>query len=170
VQADFFVAGGDPAPTGELVNLALYPIDAVLTLLDLPVHRVHAVGGPDVVTVLLDLANDVTATVACGRTAAVGGLPASGVAVHRYRISGSHGVLAVDATRPALRLRNAAGQQRAWTGPSTVDALLDALAVAVRTGRTDPGPDDAVRAQRVIDAARRALETGAPVDISESRE
>jgi predicted dehydrogenase len=38
VQADFLVAGGDPVPTGELVNLALYPIDVVHSLLGLAVR------------------------------------------------------------------------------------------------------------------------------------
>jgi predicted dehydrogenase len=163
VQCDFLVAGGDPAPTGELVNLALYPIDAVHALLRLDVVRVHAVGDPDLVTLLLDHEHGVTSTIVCGRTAPLGDVPPAGLAVHRYRVSGSHGVLAVDATRPALRVRGAAGSSRAWTGPGTVYALLDVLAAGVRTGSAELTAADAVYTQRVIEAAQRSLATGLPV-------
>ncbi|MEN3307151.1 MAG: hypothetical protein V7603_3353 [Micromonosporaceae bacterium] len=165
VQCDFLVAGGDPAPTGELVNLGLYPVDVVHALLGLDAVRVHAVGGPDLVTLLLDHEHGVTSTIVCGRTAPLGDVPPAGVAVHRYRISGSHGVLAVDATKPALRVRGAAGPSRAWTGPDTVDALLDVLAAGVRTGRAELTAADAVYTQRVIEAAQRSLDTGTPVDL-----
>jgi predicted dehydrogenase len=154
VQCDFIVAGGDPAPTGELVNLALYPIDTVLTLLGLEVVRVHAVGGADRVTLLLDHEHGVTSTIVCGRLAELGDVPPSGLAVHRYRISGSHGVLAVDALKPHLTVRTGAGRALAWTGGTTVDALLDAVAA----GGPVPGIADAIRVQRVIEAAQAALE------------
>lgn len=165
VQADLIVAGGDPAPTGELVNLALYPIDAVLALLDLAVHRVHAVGDATLVTLLLTHANEVTSTIVCGRTSALHGVAPAGIAVHRYRVSGTHGVLVIDATKPGLRVRTAAGQTTAWTGPGTVDALLDVLAVGVRTGRAEFDAWDAVRVRRIIGAAERSLDTGRPVDL-----
>jgi predicted dehydrogenase len=165
VQCDFLVAGGDPAPTGELVNLALYPIDVVRALLGLAVRRVHAVGHPDLVTLLLDLEHGVTSTILCGRTAELDGVRPAGLAVHRYRISGSHGVLAVDATKPAVQVRTTTGTAGRWTGPNTVDALLDALAAGVRTGRAELGVADAIHAQRVVEAAQRSLDTGAPVTL-----
>jgi predicted dehydrogenase len=172
VQADFIVAGGDPVPTGELVNLALYPIDVVHSLVGLAVRRVHAIGGShwhssplDLVTLLLDHEHGVTSTIVCGRMNGLRDVVPAGIAVHRYRISGSHGVLATDATRPAVRVRSAVRNDRAWTGPSTVDALLDVLRAGVATGRAELGPADAAYVQRVVQAAQRSLETGRPVDI-----
>jgi predicted dehydrogenase len=162
VQCDFLVAGGDPAPTGELVNFALYPVDAVHALLGLEVLRVHAVGDDNLVTLMLDHEHGVTSTIVCGRISALGDAAPASLAVHRYRISGSHGVLAVDGTKPALHVRNSAGSARAWTGQSTVDTLLDVLATGVRTGRAELGVADAVHTQRVIEAAQRSLETGKP--------
>lgn len=165
VQADFLVAGGDPSPLGELVNLALYPVDAVCSILGLDVTRVFATGGPALVTLMLDHPNGVTSTVVCGRTAPVHGVAPAGPATHRYRISGTHGVLTVDATRPSLRLRTPERQSTAWTGPGTVDALLDVLAAGIRTGRPEIGVADAVRTLRVVEAAQQSIDTGVPVDL-----
>jgi len=167
VQCDFVVAGGDPAPTGELVNFGLYPVDAVRALLGLEVRRVHATGSPDLVTLLLDHDHGVTSTVVCGRVPALHDLPPGGLAVHRYRISGSHGVLAVDARKPALQVRTTDTNGPVWTGPGTVDALLDVLAAGIAGGRAAIGPHDAVQAQRVIEAAQRSMETGTPVETGE---
>ena len=165
VQCDFLVAGGDPAPTGELVNLALYPIDAVHALLGLEVRRVQAIGNPDLVTLLLDHDRGVTSTILCGRMAGLADVRPAGLAVHRYRISGSHGVLAVDATKPGVRVRTAEGTTGVWTGPDTVDALLDVLSAGVRTGRAELGVADAIRAQRVVEAAARSLNSGQPITL-----
>jgi predicted dehydrogenase len=167
VQCDFVVAGGDPAPSGELVNFGLYPVDVVRALLGLEVRRVHATGSPDLVTLLLDHDHGVTSTVVCGRVPALRDVPPGGLAVHRYRISGSHGVLAVDTRKPALQVRTTDSNGPVWTGPSTVDALLDALAAGIATGRAAVGPHDAVQAQRVIEAAQRSMETGQPVETGE---
>jgi predicted dehydrogenase len=172
VQADFLVAGGDPAPAGELVNFALYPVDVIHSFLGLAVRRVHAIGAShwhqspnDLVTLMLDHEHGVTSTVVCGRMTGLRDLAPGALAVHRYRISGSHGVLAVDAARPALNVRTASTATTAWTGPGTLDALLDALAAGVRTGRTELGPADARHAQLVVDAARRSIDSGRPVDL-----
>jgi predicted dehydrogenase len=167
VQCDFLVAGGDPAPTGELVNLALYPIDAVHALLGLEVRRVHAIGDSDLVTLLLDHDHGVTSTILCGRMTGLADVRPAGLAVHRYRISGSHGVLAVDATKPAVRVRTADQTTGVWTGPTTVDALLDVLSAGVRTGRAELGAADAIRAQRVVEAAARSLNSGQPITLGE---
>ncbi|GIF78398.1 Gfo/Idh/MocA family protein [Asanoa siamensis] len=167
VQCDFLVAGGDPAPGGELVNFGLYPVDVLHALLGLEVRRVHATGSPALVTLLLDHDHGVTSTVVCGRLPVLRDVPPGGPAVHRYRISGSHGVLAVDATKPALSVRGTSFTGPVWTGPGTVDALLDVLAAGIATGRAAVGPSDAVRAQRVIEAAQRSMETGQPVETGE---
>jgi predicted dehydrogenase len=165
VQADFLVAGGDPSPLGELVNLALYPVDAVCAILGLDVTRVYATGSPALMTLMLDHPHGVTSTVVCGRTGGLHGLAPGGLATHRYRVSGSHGVLTVDATKPALRVRTAGRASASWTGPGTVDALLDVLAAGIRTGRPEIGVADAVRTSRVIEAAQRSIDTGAPVHL-----
>ncbi|MGI5238325.1 Gfo/Idh/MocA family protein [Dactylosporangium sp. CA-139066] len=167
VQCDFVVAGGDPAPA-ELLNLGIYPIDIVCDLLGLGVTRVQATGGP-LDTLLLDHEHGVTSTIVCGRIPALRDVPPGGLALHRYRISGSHGVLVVDATRPALQVRTADGSSAAWTGPGTVDALLDVLAAGVRTGRAELGPLDAVRAQRVVEAARQSMTSGRGVMLDALR-
>jgi hypothetical protein len=62
-----------------------------------------------------------------------------------------------------LRVRTAGRQSTAWTGPGTVDALLDVLAAGIRTGRPEIGVADAVRALRVMEAAQQSIDTGAPV-------
>ncbi|MFI5913071.1 Gfo/Idh/MocA family protein [Dactylosporangium sp. NPDC051541] len=168
VQCDFIVAGGDPAPGGELLNLGLYPIDIVCDLLGLAVTRVSATGGP-LDTVQLDHDNGVTSTIVCGRVPAVQGVAPSGLLLHRYRISGSHGVLVIDATRPALRVHTATATHQAWTGPSTVDTLLDVLAAGVRTGRAELGPRDAARAQRIVEAAQQSIKENRGVALDAVR-
>lgn len=189
LQADFLVAGGDPAPTGELLNLALYPIDIALAILAVPVRRVYARAGRhwhgassldpaardgdsphDLVTLLLDHERGVTSTIVCGRMRGLRDVPASGVALHRYRISGSHGVLTADATKPALRVHTATANTRTWAGPSTVDSLLDVVRTGVRTGRAELGPADALAVARVTEAAAQSLATGQPVDSNPESE
>ena len=106
VQADFFVSGGKAVPEGELANFAAFPVDAVLSLIGQPVRRVHAVasarftpsGADDIAVLLLDHAHGITSTVVVGRRPNPGGAGES--LVHRYRISGSHGTMLVDAAAP----------------------------------------------------------------------
>ncbi|MEU7870482.1 Gfo/Idh/MocA family oxidoreductase [Dactylosporangium sp. NPDC049140] len=169
VQCDFIVAGGDPAPGGELLNLGLYPIDAVCDLLGLAVEKVRATGGP-LTTLQLDHERGVTSTIVVGRGPAVHGVAPAGLLLHRYRISGSHGVLVVDALRPALQVHTADSAGPAWIGPGTVDTLLDVLAAGVRTGRAELGPRDAVRAQRVVEAAQQSITEGRGVKLDAVRQ
>jgi predicted dehydrogenase len=174
VQADFLVAGGDPCPAGELVNFALYPIDVLRAMTGLAVRKVWATGGtfwhgsdsPDDLAVLcLDLDHDVTATLTVGRTSTS---DPSGFAQHRYRISGSHGVLLVDVAKPALTVRTANGVGRSWLGGGTVDRMLDELAAAIETGRPPSvGPHDALAVQLVVEAAQESIGKGVPVQLEE---
>jgi predicted dehydrogenase len=177
VQADFLVAGGDLVPSGELVNLALYPVDVLRSILGLAVRRVHAItrtywhGGADDFAILqLDHDHGVTSTITCGRMRAVAGVPKAGLAVHRYRISGSHGVLLVDALKPQLSVRTAERNDVRWTGGDTVTALLDVLRDGIRSGRPAIDARDAVETQRVVDAARRSVDLGHPVEIAATAE
>jgi predicted dehydrogenase len=168
VQADFLVAGGDPCPLGELVNFALYPVDVVTALVGLPVRRVHARPAGDGVTLLLlDHDRALTSAIAVGRISGTPAVRPGGLAVHRYRISGSNGVLNVDATKPGVALRTASGVRNAWTGPDTVAVMLTELHAAIAGGRpAEVGPADALTAIRVVEAARRSLDTGRPVPLS----
>ncbi|HEX3814740.1 MAG TPA: Gfo/Idh/MocA family oxidoreductase [Mycobacteriales bacterium] len=166
VQADFFVGGGDPAPSGELVNLALYPVDVLHAMLGLAPVRVFARSGrywnsevEDFVALMIDYENGVTGTVTVGRTSTGSG---GAVMLHRYRASGTHGVLVTDATRPALSVRTAVGVESRWRGGSTVDALLNVLHGGIAAGRPQLTVADAVHTQTVIDAAQRSLRSGLP--------
>jgi hypothetical protein len=75
--------------------------------------------------------------------------------------------LAVDATKPGVRVRTADSTASVWTGPNTVDALLDVLSAGVRTGRAELGAADAIRAQRVVEAAARSLNSGQPITLGD---
>lgn len=168
VQADFLVAGGAPCPLGELANLGLYPVDVVLALTGQPVRRVHARAAGDGLTLLLlDHDHGLTSAIAVGRMSGTAGLRPGGLAVQRYRISGSTGVMDVDATKPGATVRTATGVRAAWTGPDTVARMLTELHAAVTGGRAaEIGPADALAVVRVVEAARRSLETGRPVPLS----
>jgi predicted dehydrogenase len=163
VQVDFVVAGGHPCPD-ELLNFGGYPVDVVAALTNLPVHRVHATAAGSLTVLALDHERGLTSTIVVGRTAPRAGVPAGRLAHHRYRVSGSHGVLVLDATKPAVTVTTAAGQDRQWLPSDTVNGLLDELH-AVVTGARPAGPslDEAVRTAAVLDAARRSLADGVPV-------
>jgi predicted dehydrogenase len=175
VQADFFVAGGTPSEAGELTNFALYPLDVLTALTGQRVVRVHAcVGqhweGPgaadDFALLMLTHHHGLTSTVAVGRMRPLADTKVGGLAVHRYRISGSHGVLDVDATKPSVSVRTGATSGDAWHGAGTVQRLLDEFTTAVRTGRSaNPSAVDAVHVAEVLDAARVSATSGVPVDL-----
>ncbi|TDC80666.1 Gfo/Idh/MocA family oxidoreductase [Actinomadura sp. 7K507] len=167
VQADFLVDGGDPCAEGELINFGLYPVDVVLALTGQAVHRVHALPGRDrgrLTVLLLDHEHGLTSTITVGRLR--GTVDAPGMALHRYRISGSGGVMDVDAAKPGASVRTVTGNRAAWHGPGTVGRMLTALHTAIVTGRpAEAAPADALAALRVTQAAARSLALGAPVPI-----
>lgn len=174
VQADLLVAGGPPVEHGEIDNFALYPVDIVLALTGQPVHRVHAraarrrdgAGPEDLAVLMLDHAHGITGTVVVGRIGELAGLPPGGVAVHRYRVSGSHGVLDVDATRPAVAVHTGAALSTRWSGPASVERMLDELRAAVVANLpSQPGPSDARQVAAVIEAAHQSIAHGRPVDV-----
>lgn len=194
VQAVFVVAGGDRVPEGELTNFAVYPLDVVLAMTGQAVQRVHALTGEywsghpratsadsaafptrgegrdadnDLALLLLDHAHGLTSTIVVGRRSAIG----ASSTMHSYRVSGSHGVLMVDATKPAALVESSSGNQRRWDGShdDTVAALVDELYTAVRGGRsTQPGPQDAVAIAEIIAAAQESARSGHPVHLDNS--
>ncbi|PZF81737.1 Gfo/Idh/MocA family protein [Jiangella anatolica] len=176
VQADFLVAGGTPSPAGELANFAVYPIDVVLALTGQRVRRVFARlsthwsdgGADDHALLFLDHDNGLTSTISVGRTRELADTPPAGLALHRYRVSGSHGVLDIDASRPAVVLRRAEASSHTWHGAGTVDRLLDELRAAIAAGRPSaPSAADAVHIAEIVDAARTSAASGTPVELSQ---
>jgi predicted dehydrogenase len=169
VQADFLVAGGDPCPLGELANFGVYAVDAVQAITALPVTEVYALDSGDGPAVLfLRHERGMTSTITVGRVQAI---PDEPMAVHRYRLSGSHGVLFVDAARAPSILRSAAGRRSTWFAPGTVEALIGELHEAVSTGRpASLGAADACAAATVLEAAAESIRTGAPVSLGRPHE
>lgn len=174
VQADFLVAGGTPSPAGELANFAVYPLDVVLALTGLRARRVFARlsthrsdgGADDLALLFLTHENALTSTISVGRVGELADTRPAGLAVHRYRVSGSHGVLDIDASRPAVVVRRADVSTPTWHGPGTVHRLLDELHAAVTAGRpSSPSAADAVHLAEIVDAARASAASGAPVDL-----
>lgn len=189
VQADFLVAGGQLATSGELDNFALYPLDVIRALLGLDAVRVHALAGrhwheppagvpldaapqdgacrpaEDLATLLVDYRNGVTATITVGRTAELHDLRPGAMLRHRYRVSGSHGTLVADATRPGLAVRSRTEARTAWTGAGTVAGLVAELHRAVGTGTAPIGHDEILDVYRTVAAARQSLHSGRPCEV-----
>lgn len=163
VQADFLVAGGAPLADNELL---VHPVDAVRGLLGLDAVRVHAVSAADFTTLLVDYRNGVTGTIAVGRMREMHDAAPGSLLRHRYRISGSHGTLDVDATRPGLAVRTNTENTTRWLGADTVSALVADLHRAITTGGTPIAPDDVVHTYRILDAAQQSLRTGNPCEIT----
>jgi predicted dehydrogenase len=172
-QADFLVAGGRTAPSGELLNLGGYPIDVLHALFGLDATRVHARQGhywhgsadDDFVSLMIDYANGVTGTILVGRTAELDGVAPGGLVRHRYRISGSHGVLDVDASKPTLLVRTPNATASA-PASSTVATLVAETCRALQSGARPPiGIDDARHVHQVIDAAQRSLASTRPETV-----
>lgn len=180
VQADFVVAGGTPTTAGELTNFALYPVDVVLALTGQPVTSVYAnvqryrdeAPGPEDFAVLhLTHRHGITSTISVGRTGAIADTAPGGLAVHRYRISGSHGVLDVDPGKPAVTVRTAVWAGNGWHGPDTTNRLVAELHTAVSEQRPAvPSVADAVRVAEVLDAARASVAAGSPIDLTAEQE
>jgi predicted dehydrogenase len=169
VQADFLVAGGDPIPGGELLNFGCYPVDIVLALTGLDVLRVHAIAPntQDLIVLMLDHQHGLTSTIAFGRTGPRATNDTGGLAVHRYRVSGSHGVADIDATKPALLVETGEQQRRRYLGDSTVTPMLDDWLAAVNTGRpAAAGLPEALVVARVLDAAKLSLRLKRAVEVN----
>jgi predicted dehydrogenase len=173
VQVDFLVAGGTPAPSGELLNLGVYPIDVLHALLGLDATRVYARRGrywndasDDFVTLQIDYVNGVTGTIVLGRTGRLDGVAPAGLARHRYRISGSHGVLDVDATKPALRVRTADATSPGPASTSVTTLIAQTCAAVAGGGAPPVGIDDARHVHRIVDAANRSLASARPESVA----
>lgn len=165
VQVDFVFSTEQPAAS-DLFDQAAGTVDAVLSLLRLPIRRVYVPAAPGGVgktlTIQCDHDHDVLSTIVVGSVASVPGDGGFGPPVlrHRYRIAGSHGELLVDALRPRVRLARPSGHSSRWDGPTALSGLLDAVAAG-----TGPGPVDVVAVQQALRAARRSVQDGRPVEL-----
>lgn len=170
VQVDHLLAGGSETTADDLLDQASPTIDAVLSLLRLPTRRVYVPVGPTGVhgtlTIQCDHDHDVLSTMVVGSVAAVPADHGFGVSTlrNRYRITGSHGELLVDALRPRVRRAGPQGRTAHWDGPSALSGLLD----AVVTGGQLPQTADIAAVHQVLRAARESLEFGRPVDLVSS--
>lgn len=168
IQADVVLAGPE---SSALLALTAEPLDVVTTLLGLPIRRVMAraqgpTDAPHQITVLADHDKGATSTVVISCSAALAGIPPGEAARHRYRLSGSHGVLLVDATKPRLTVRTDHSTGSHWSAPGAVDAYVDAIAAEL-DGATGvaPQPAEAWTLAPVLRAVRESLRQGVPVPL-----
>lgn len=156
VQADYLAA--DPHARPE--SLALHCIDTVRALTALPVREVFARSADSALVLMLGHDRGVTSTLVVGR--APGETP-DGLVRHRYRLSGSHGLLDVDAQRPAI---TTVPPRTTQIGADSIAGLLSALHIAVVSGHpAELSLDDALETQRIVEAAHTALATDAPARL-----
>lgn len=166
VQADFLVAGGRPAPD-ELENFACYPLDVLLALTGQAVRRVYArPAGAGLHLLCLDHDSALTSTVLVGRTGPRLGVAPGGLAVHRYRVAGTHGTATFDATKPAVLAHTATSMERASADPGTVARLVDDWHQAITTGRPCAvSAPEALAVASTLAAVRASLRSGRPEPV-----
>lgn len=175
VQADLVLATG--APVG-LIGAAVDPLDVVLRTVRLPVTEVvarcHSVPGNAATgeaghaTVQCRHHNGVTSTVVVGVVPEPGN-EATDVVRHRYRVSGSHGELVIDATKPALAVRTARGSARRWGAPPAGQLLLDGVVAQLAGGPTLTPPEAVTALADLVEAIQESVASGQPVTVATGR-
>jgi predicted dehydrogenase len=154
---------------GRLIGEACHFVDLLSHLAGAPVRRVHAVrpGGagdsldPETFTAMLELANGSVGTLVYSAD----GDPAH--AKERLEIVGGGAVAVLDDFRElTVTHRGRRERIRAWGRDKGHAAELAATVDALRNGGPEPVPfGEAVVGMRALFAIRRALATGAPVDV-----
>lgn len=161
IQVDYLLAGAGDGD--RLWDSTATPLSDVLDLLGQPVHRVYARvgswqhGAEDSVTLFLDHQHGVTSTIMVGLTGPLAGVEVGGPAVHRYRLSGSQGVLDLDLLRPGVTVRTA-DQVRQQPVGAEPEAAPDGAAPATK--------DDDDRLEPILQAAREAAAAGRPMEVA----
>lgn len=167
VQADFVVNPPTGGGVDRLLAGAVEPLDIVLRMAGLPIRRVMArpsgLEGVRAITLHSDHDNDVTSTVLVAGSALGGG--DGGIRRHRYRISGSQGLLTVDATKPRLTVSRSDGNRSGWDGLRVTDGWLDSVAADLRNGEGSSVATDLDALDTVIAAARTSLRTGTTTTV-----
>lgn len=161
---------------GELRNFLGYPIDTAVWTTGLPVQRVFALGTnvtsephqrhsvESLATVALEHTSGLVTAISVGRAPAVGG------SVFAATLVGSHGLVHVDESRPAVDVRTRIGETSAGDDErfeALMRGLLDDIVGAIEHGQPlrrtlVDGCDTA----RVIDAACRSAASGQPLEIT----
>jgi predicted dehydrogenase len=155
---------------GRLVGEACHFVDLLSHLAGAPPRRVHAVrpGGsgessdPETFTALLELADGSVGTLVYS---------ADGDPAHpkeRLEIVGGGAVAVLDDFRELIVTHRGRRERlRAWGRDKGHADALRAAVEATRAGAPEPVPfDDVVRGMRGVFAIRRAIGTGAPVDVT----
>jgi predicted dehydrogenase len=175
LQADYLVPTDQDLSRTELLDLGVPAIDAVLFMLGRPVTRVYArvahlegSNSDDVAVVMIDHDRGVTSTVVWGRVAGTGGDGLRQPAVHRFRASGSHGVLLTDATTPRVVVESGGRRSAVWAGPGAVEQMVEAVSHAIASGISPITPHEIVESARVLHAAEESIRRGGPIELSES--
>jgi predicted dehydrogenase/threonine dehydrogenase-like Zn-dependent dehydrogenase len=159
----------DGEGSGRLVGEACHFVDLLSHLAGAPVRRVHAVrpgvpgesSDPETFTAMLELAGGSVATLVYS---------ADGDPAHpkeRLEIVGGGAVAVLDDFRElTVTHRGRRERARAWSRDKGHAAELAATVDAVRSGGPEPVPFvEAVAGMRALFAVRRALATGAPVEV-----
>lgn len=161
VQADLVLATGARA---GLIGAAVDPLDVVLRTVRLPVIEVMASERIGHATVQCRHHNGVTSTVVVGAVLEPGN-EAGEVVRHRYRVSGSHGELVIDATKPALAVRTARGSARRWGAPPAGQMLLDGVVAQLAGGPALTPPDAVTALAALVEAVQQSVASGQPVTV-----
>lgn len=183
VQADLLVTGAGPLAAGEWASVATLSIDVVRHLVRLPVLGVYAMthaslAGPhdegeagrpsaeDVAVIALEHTHGLRSTLTvCWRPE--DGPPVA--RVHRYRVSGSHGVVEIDLAAPALTIAGRCGALADPTRPDLALGLLDEVHRAISGTPCELTNADGVASAEIVEAMRAALAAGAPVAIPDQK-
>jgi predicted dehydrogenase len=173
IHAEFLIATGrEVVEMGELRNFGCYPVDAIRAITGCAVRTVCATVtralipdvGPgeaeDFAFLAMTLDHGIIATTSVGRTG-VQTHPRGYPGDRTMRIVGSHGVIAVDAHKPALRVYGAARAEEISFAENSIDRLVDHL-VRCAAGETDAGltVDDGLASVAVVETAYESARQG----------
>jgi len=141
IHSEFLVHGGRRvAPVGEIRNHAMYPLDAILYLVSSSPQTVYTVSGSfffedaktnrleDLAFITMNLEHGIIASTSVGRTSIK---HPNTHGDHTIRIMGTHGMIALDANRPAWVSYSKSGVKALQFGGDamydTIDHFVDSV-------------------------------------------
>ncbi|MGQ0570718.1 MAG: Gfo/Idh/MocA family protein [Armatimonadota bacterium] len=173
VHAEFLIATGRAvAEMGELRNFGCYPVDAIRAITGCAVRTVCATvtralipeagegAAEDFAFLAMTLDHGIIATTSVGRTS-VQTHPRGYSGDRTMRIVGSHGVIAIDAHKPALRIYGPERAEERSFAESSIDRQVHHL-VRCAVGESDPDltADDGLAVVAVIETAYESARQG----------
>ena len=177
IHSEWVIAAGrQAAPIGELMNHAMYPLDALLYLVPEKVKTVYAISGAyffenakankteDLAFITMNMERGVIATTSLGRTP----IPhMNGYGGDRtIRIMGTHGMLYLDTNRPGWISYGKSGTRNVPYGADQTYDMIDHFIDCVRHDRENMcGPQYARDTLEIILAARKSAEDNAVVNL-----